>query len=282
MVLNFGNISEATRRGVRVRLLFPFPQADWLATMIAATDSDRTEYARRITTNAARARTLGPAVDVRWYGAPVTTWFTILDDNLVAYKAINFAAREKPSITAEPGALAYHQRLFDGLWTSAEQSVAATPSGSPHLGHNKSPNAKSVFFSYADEDGQHFDTLRNHLISPLRHRLVESWHRGLIPAGDAYRSEITRHIERARVILLLMSANWLTSKICQDEFQQALTLSDSGRARMVPILLRPCRFEDSPRLAELAHLRWLADGQGRIDARCSHSKPLGGKDVPRR
>lgn len=253
MALNFDNLAEATRRGVKIRILFPFPEADWLAPMIAATTAGRAEYARRINTNAARAGILGPSVEVRWHDSPIAAWFTILDATRVAHKAISFATMARPSITNEAHVLAYHQRLFDALWNSAERTPPATKPDPPEL-PRESVDARGVFLSYADEDRQHFDAIHSHLVSTLRTKLIRCWHRGLITAGDVYRKEIARYIERSQVIVLLMSAQWFASGICQDEFQLALALSDCGRARVVPVLVRPCRVEDTPRLAELAQL----------------------------
>ena len=63
---------------------------------------------------------------------------------------------------------------------------------------------------------------------------------------------------------------------------QALVQLGAGHPAAVGIAGRQQLQGPDQNLAELAHLRWLADGQGRIDARCSHSKPLGRKGVPRR
>ena len=56
---------------------------------------------------------------------------------------------------------------------------------------------------------------------------------------------------------------------------QALVQLGAGHPPAVGIAGRQQLQGPDQNLAELAHLRWLADGQGRIDARCSHSKPLG-------
>jgi hypothetical protein len=119
---NHGNLADAARRGIRIRLLFPYPQSDWLAPMVAAAGADRTEYATRITGNAARAQALGPGVDIQWYTAPTTVWFAMFDKRAVAHKEISFASKVTPTITTDGQAIRFYRRLFDALWLSASRT----------------------------------------------------------------------------------------------------------------------------------------------------------------
>ena len=54
------------------------------------------------------------------------------------------------------------------------------------------------------------------------------------------------HLTSASLILLLISSDFIHSDACDAEMQKALTLHHAGRARAVPILLRPVAWEESP------------------------------------
>ena len=70
-----------------------------------------------------------------------------------------------------------------------------------------------IFFSYAHEDEALMDEIRRQLV--VRERLGEivKWHDRMIPAGDEWRGHIDDRIERAHVILLFMSPNFLESQL---------------------------------------------------------------------
>lgn len=52
----------------------------------------------------------------------------------------------------------------------------------------------------------------------VRERLGEivKWHDRMIPAGDEWRNQVDRRIERAHVILLFMSPHFLASRYCYE------------------------------------------------------------------
>lgn len=110
---------------------------------------------------------------------------------------------------------------------------------------------RGIYLSYADEDQSHLEAFLRHLASPIRHKPVTTWHRGLIAAGESCDSATAQQIGTSCVVLALVSADWLASRTCQDEFNQALRFGKTGRTRVVSILVRSCRFEDSPSLAEV-------------------------------
>ncbi|HSN97811.1 MAG TPA: TIR domain-containing protein, partial [Candidatus Nanopelagicales bacterium] len=50
-------------------------------------------------------------------------------------------------------------------------------------------------------------------------------------------------LESARLILLLISPDFLASEEHDAQVERAMERSDAGSARVVPILLRPCEWE---------------------------------------
>jgi hypothetical protein len=54
-------------------------------------------------------------------------------------------------------------------------------------------------------------------------------------------------LNSARVILLLISADFLASPYCYDvEMKRALERHEAGEVRVIPIILRPCDWHASP------------------------------------
>lgn len=120
--VNSQKFAGAAHRGVRIRLLFPVPQSDWLTPMVTAAGGDREEYASRITGNADRAQALGPNVNIRWYGAPTTVWFAIFDGQIAAHMAINLMSPVTPTITTDGESIRRYRRLFGSFWASASRT----------------------------------------------------------------------------------------------------------------------------------------------------------------
>ena len=80
-----------------------------------------------------------------------------------------------------------------------------------------------------------------------RQHVVANWHDRLIPAGSAWKGVIDERLRRADIVLLLASPDFFGSDYCQDvEMREALELHESGRTRVIPVVLRPCAWESSP------------------------------------
>lgn len=104
-----------------------------------------------------------------------------------------------------------------------------------------------VFFSYAHEDEALRDKLANHLKIFERQGVISGWHDRKIAAGREWAGQIDEHLNRAQVILLLISDAFLASDYCFDlEMKRALERHDKGEARVIPIILRPCAWERAP------------------------------------
>jgi hypothetical protein len=82
--------------------------------------------------------------------------------------------------------------------------------------------------------------------------LIEEWHDRKIGAGSEWARVIDEHLRTADVILLLVSTPFLASPYCYDvEMRVALERHQRGEAHVVPIILRPSDWKNSP----LAHLQ---------------------------
>jgi internalin A len=101
-----------------------------------------------------------------------------------------------------------------------------------------------VFYSYSHKD----ETLRNELETHLkllqRQHLIDSWSDRDINAGDDWKTKIDENLERADIILLLVSADFIASDYCYEkEMVRAMKRHKDEEARVIPIIVRPVNWE---------------------------------------
>ncbi len=105
----------------------------------------------------------------------------------------------------------------------------------------------SVFYAYSHKDEALRDELETHLSILKRKGIISSWHDRRIPSGKDWGSEIDQRINKADIILLLVSADFIASDYCYDkEMKRAMERHELGEARVVPVILRPCDFDGAP------------------------------------
>src|SRR5579885_673910 len=104
-----------------------------------------------------------------------------------------------------------------------------------------------IFYSYAPQDDTLRHKLDNHLALLRQQGLIRTWHERDISAGSLWAAEIDAHLQAARLILLLISPDFVASDYCYGtEMQAALQRHEAGTARVIPILLRPCDLTHAP------------------------------------
>ena len=107
--------------------------------------------------------------------------------------------------------------------------------------------AVSVFFSYAHEDERLRDSLAKHLRILERQGIIKSWSDRCILPGQEWDGQINENLEAADIILLLISADFLASDYCwETEVKRAMEKHESGKAIVIPIILRSCIWISAP------------------------------------
>ncbi len=105
----------------------------------------------------------------------------------------------------------------------------------------------SVFVSYSHQDEGLRQRLEAHLALLEREGGIALWHDRKIGAGEVWANRLSDHLEAADLVLLLVSADFLASDYCfETEMRRALERHRQGTARVVPIVLRPCDWEQAP------------------------------------
>jgi TIR domain len=104
-----------------------------------------------------------------------------------------------------------------------------------------------VFYSYSHRDEKLLTKLEIHLASLKNQGIITGWYDRNIEAGEEWEGKIDEHLDTARVILLLVSADLLASRYCYDiEVARAIERHEAGDARVIPVILKPCDWQGTP------------------------------------
>jgi hypothetical protein len=104
-------------------------------------------------------------------------------------------------------------------------------------------SVNSVFISYSHRDSDFLERLMVHLKPLEKEGLIDLWVDTKLQAGDQWRTEIEKALARARVAVLLITADFLASDfIVDNELPPLLEKAESEGTRVIPVIVKPCRF----------------------------------------
>jgi hypothetical protein len=105
----------------------------------------------------------------------------------------------------------------------------------------------TLFYSYAHEDEDLRKELEKHLAGLRREGLLSEWHDRKIKAGKDWADAIDDNLDKANIVLLLVSPDFMASEYCFDvEAARALQRQEMGVCRVVPVILRTADWEGAP------------------------------------
>ena len=100
-----------------------------------------------------------------------------------------------------------------------------------------------VFVSYAHRDERDMERLNAHLKLAERQRLISVWYDRMLKAGDAWDPRILDELNRADIIVMLVSADFLASEyIFEKEFPRALERHRANDATAIAVILKDCEW----------------------------------------
>ncbi len=122
--------------------------------------------------------------------------------------------------------------------------------------------AVEIFFCYAHRDEDLLNKLKTHLIPLCREGLIDLlWHDRNISAGTEWEREIDTYLNKAQIILLLVSPDFIASEYCYSiEMKRAIERHEQNEARVIPIILR--------------HVYWQVEPLSRLQALPKDAKPV--------
>lgn len=157
----------------------------------------------------------------------------------------------------------------------------------PDIERPRIPRPQRVFYVYAPGDEALRARLEVHLSVLTREGLIEPWHGGKISPGAEWGAEIRRHLDRADIVLFLMTADLLASSQAWElEMRRAIERHEAGDARVIPVILRPCdwrstplgKFQAVPKEA-IPVTRWADQEDGWVDVAQRIRKLVSGDNV---
>lgn len=137
-----------------------------------------------------------------------------------------------------------------------------TPLGPPPRQQGEgSQKPVRLFLSYSFNDRRLVTQLMSHLGVLKQQGVISDWRERAVTMGAQWKNELDVHLEEADIILIFLSADFLASDYAQGvEMKRALERQLEGKARVIPILLRPVFWKGTP----FARLQMLP----------SHDKPV--------
>jgi hypothetical protein len=111
----------------------------------------------------------------------------------------------------------------------------------------------SAFYCFDPADHAFCESLDRHL-APLKYSgRIQTWDEQHILAGSEWERERNQYFSTARLLIFLLSPDFLASARGQQDIQMALDRQQAAEAVVIPLLLRPCSWEET----ELRSLQML-------------------------
>jgi TIR domain len=99
----------------------------------------------------------------------------------------------------------------------------------------------NVFIVYSRNDIEYLKKLQTHLTQCCRVNNLKIQSDGEISPGQPWRKEISKFLESAKIIVLLISSDFLNSDyIINDELPEVLSREKRGECVVIPVIVRPC------------------------------------------
>lgn len=104
-----------------------------------------------------------------------------------------------------------------------------------------------IFLSYAHADEDLKKELDKHLMPLKRSGKIETWNDRELLAGQEWNEEILSELNKAEIILLLISGDFIASQyIWEKELATAMKRHNEGTAKVVPVIIKNCLWQDMP------------------------------------
>lgn len=104
-----------------------------------------------------------------------------------------------------------------------------------------------AFISYSHKDEKYLERLKVHITQLQREHLVESWTDQEIHAGAALDKTINDQLQASELFIALLSPDYIASNYCYEkEFEKALEMQSQGSLHIVPVIVEPCEWQNTP------------------------------------
>jgi FOG: WD40 repeat len=138
------------------------------------------------------------------------------------------------------------RQLLHDQW---EQTLAGTEK------QNATSAALKLFISYSHKDERFKTELLTMLAGLQQQNVIDVWQDRRIEEGDEWYQAIQNAMNECEMAILLISPEFIASRFIQDEeLPQLLQRRRENGLRVVPIIVRPCKWTSEPSLKNLQAL----------------------------
>jgi hypothetical protein len=100
-----------------------------------------------------------------------------------------------------------------------------------------------LFYSYSKKNESQREQLETFL-APLRRELnLESWWYTLTTPGEYRKQSIRDRLNRAEIVVVLVSPEYLASLSAQDELKHIIQRRQEGLTEVLPVILKSCEWK---------------------------------------
>ncbi|WP_424494124.1 toll/interleukin-1 receptor domain-containing protein [Salinimicrobium sp. GXAS 041] len=104
-----------------------------------------------------------------------------------------------------------------------------------------------AFISYSHFDENHLNHLHKHLAQLERDKSLDAWTDNEILAGSKIDEKVAAALLDSDLFLALLSPDYINSNYCYEkEFQKALEMQERDELIIVPIIVEPCDWLNTP------------------------------------
>ncbi|AEE54356.1 CHAT domain-containing protein [Haliscomenobacter hydrossis] len=106
---------------------------------------------------------------------------------------------------------------------------------------------KKLFIVYAKEDLSYLNAAKTNLALLERQGLIRIWDETKLMPGEVRKTIIEQELQSADIVLLLFSSSLIADDFIWDvPMQQVLEKAKKGIVQLIPTIIRPCSFSDTP------------------------------------
>ncbi len=104
-----------------------------------------------------------------------------------------------------------------------------------------------AFISYSHQDAAMLDILHKHLAQLKRDNIINTWTDQEITAGKRLNQAISSSLSTSNLFIALLSHEYIASRYCYEtEFEKAQEMEQQGKIIIVPIIVEPCDWLNTP------------------------------------